>query len=141
MSHPRKGQPASPSSAERVAMILKRTMFLAAAWLAMAGIEAPASTPASGLRSWRLDCGAIAIPDLRVFSDTYLHAGLSRTLVDSCYLIKHGSRYLLWDSGLPGELAGGAAGRDPSMALKERIVPQLARLGLKPEQITFLGLS
>ena len=65
------------------------------------------------------------------------------TLTDSCYLIRNGDRYLLWDTGLPGELAGQRRGGDGPirMSLRERVRDQLARIGVQPGQVTFVGIS
>ena len=47
------------------------------------------------------DCGTPQAPtevNLR-FSDTYSYGALKVQFVFSCYLIKHGDQYLLWDTG------------------------------------------
>ena len=69
----------------------------------------------------------------RGFADTYAFDGLKVQLVFSCYLIKHGDDYLLWDAG--------HAMTTPNVAPKVSIVDQLAQLNVKPEQITFVGIS
>ena len=91
------------------------------------------------LQLWRLDCGSIDV-DLAAFSDTGLYTGERRTLAASCYLIKNGDQLLLWDTGLDGSLAGKPRDSEGSL-LKERIVPQLARIGVKPSDVKFLGIS
>ena len=49
---------------------------------------------------------------------------------------------MLWDTGLPGALVGRADRRpgDPR-SLRARIVDQLARIGVRPEQVTIVGIS
>jgi N-acyl homoserine lactone hydrolase len=83
----------------------------------------------------RLDCGTSAAPtDVGGrFTDTYAYNGLKVQLVFSCYLIKHGSDYLVWDSGQP--MSAGA------VAPKTSLVDLLAQLKLKPEQIKYVGIS
>ncbi|MBP2158134.1 MULTISPECIES: N-acyl homoserine lactonase family protein [Asticcacaulis] len=102
---------------------------------------APNQTP--DVELWRLDCGQITVRDLSVFSDTFAYAGLTRILTDSCYLIRHGQDYMLWDSGLPAGLLGAKV--DPSAmfgpTLKVDLPTQLAQIGVKPDQIRYLGLS
>jgi N-acyl homoserine lactone hydrolase len=83
----------------------------------------------------RLDCGTGAAPtdvSLR-FSDTYAYNGLKVQLVFSCYLIKHGNDYMVWDSG--HSMSAGA------VAPKTSLVDLLGRLKLKPEQIKYVGIS
>lgn len=110
-------------------------MFSAAA---SAFAETPATT-SQPLQLWRLDCGSLDL-NLADFSDTGLYAGERRTLPSGCYLIKNGDRLLLWDTGLDGALAGKAKDAQGSL-LRERIVPQLARIGVKPQDVTFVGIS
>src|SRR5688572_30749805 len=125
--------------------MLKRTGLLAAAWLAMTGLQAPqpAQPPAAELQLWRLDCGEFVINDYNAFfSDTYQYASGPKRITDSCYLIRHGNRYMLWDTGLPGELAGRSVETPAqTMSLNERIVTQLARIGVRPDQIEIIGIS
>jgi glyoxylase-like metal-dependent hydrolase (beta-lactamase superfamily II) len=100
---------------------------------------APAPAP---LSLWRLDCGSIAIKNLSVFSDTFLYAGEQKTLTASCYLIRNGDKLLLWDTGLDGALIGKPQTDDfGTSSLRERVVPQLARIGVKPADVIFVGIS
>ena len=94
------------------------------------------------LEMWRMDCGKIEIGNLDDYSDTFAYPGRSMTFTDSCYLVRNGDRYLLWDTGLPKTLEGTEeeSGTD-RMSLKASIVRQLAQLGIEPEQVTFIGIS
>jgi glyoxylase-like metal-dependent hydrolase (beta-lactamase superfamily II) len=99
---------------------------------------APAAAPEVTLS--RLECGtqttrdvgARTGPGLR-FSDTYDFEGLKVQVVYSCYLIKHGDDYMVWDAGF----AKGAGPQAP----KESIPEQLAKLELKPDSIKYVGIS
>ena len=82
----------------------------------------------------RLDCGTPVLNDVgERFSDTFAYNGLKVMFTFSCYLIKHGDEYLLWDTG--HSMSAGA------VAPKVSIVDQLAQLKLKPEQIKYVGIS
>jgi glyoxylase-like metal-dependent hydrolase (beta-lactamase superfamily II) len=122
--------------------MLKRALGFALGCLAMAA-PADAQPARPGLEMWRLDCGQIRVTNLDVFSDTYAYVGRQMTLTDSCYLIRNGDRYLLWDTGLPGELAGQTEQGDGPfrMSLRERLRDQLARIDVQPGQVTFVGIS
>jgi glyoxylase-like metal-dependent hydrolase (beta-lactamase superfamily II) len=91
---------------------------------------------------WRLDCGSIEIGNLNDYSDTYSYVGQKKTLADACYVIRHDDQYLLWDTGLPGEIAGRTIeeGGD-RMSLRRRVRDQLADIGIRPEQVNFVGIS
>jgi len=82
----------------------------------------------------RLDCGNEPTPvAAEEFSDTYAHHDLQIPFTYSCYLIKHGSDYMIWDSGNP-------VGSAPS-APKVSLVELLGQLKLRPDQIKYLGIS
>ncbi|HUA53362.1 MAG TPA: N-acyl homoserine lactonase family protein [Candidatus Sulfotelmatobacter sp.] len=95
----------------------------------------PARADAPDMALTRLDCGTPGAPTLvnQRFSDTYSYGDLKVQLVYSCYLVKHGSQYLLWDTG--------HAMTTPNVAPKVSLVDQLAKLDLKPEQITYVAIS
>lgn len=110
------------------------TRLAAAACIAvLAAAAAPAS--AADMALTRLDCGTPQAPTAvnQRFSDTYSLGDLKLQFVYSCYLVKHGDDYLLWDTG--------HAMTAPNVAPKESIVDQLAKLNLKPEQIKYVGIS
>lgn len=109
---------------------------------ALLALSAPARA-AADLELWRLDCGSVVIKDLSSFSDTFSYKGETRTLTASCYLIRHGTDYMLWDAGLPAALIGKAADTSQAMApaLAIDIPTQLAKIGIKPEQIGIVGVS
>ena len=103
------------------------------------GLAAPitAQAPAPELKLWRLDCGSVHVSDFDVFSDTYLYEGKPKQLTASCYLIKHGDQYMLWDTGV----AGPAKEWVFTIALKERVTEQLRRIGIPPNNINYVGIS
>jgi len=110
------------------------TSLLAAC--AFAGASLPAlAQPAPEVTLTRFDCGTGQAPiDVNTrFSDTYAYNGLKVQFTYSCYLVKHGDEYLLWDTGHP--MNAGA------VAPKTSLVDQLAQLKLKPEQIKYVGIS
>lgn len=124
--------------------MLKRTLALALGWLALAGMQAPPAPPARPqLEMWRLDCGEVAFTDYNAFfSDTSEYPPGPKRLVASCYLIRHGERYMLWDTGLPAALVG-HPNSNPVMtaSLRAGIADQLARIGVSPAQVSIIGIS
>jgi glyoxylase-like metal-dependent hydrolase (beta-lactamase superfamily II) len=109
---------------------------------ALLAAAVPAHAQAADVELWRLDCGNLDVSDFGEFSDTHRYDGKPYKLVDSCYLIRHGSDYLLWDAGLSGDILGKQVVDGVfTLTLKSRVVPQLAQIGLKPEQVRFVGIS
>ena len=67
------------------------------------------------------------------FSDTYAYPGLKLQLVYSCYVIKHGDDYMMWDTG-QSKSAGAVA---PKVGLLEL----LTQLKIAPEKVKYIGIS
>jgi N-acyl homoserine lactone hydrolase len=112
---------------------------------AVAGILATAaavSQTSPELTLTRLDCAGGQPPaDIARFSDTNAYEGKKQQLTASCYLIRHGDEYLLWDTGYPAASAATAGAAPSGPTVKVSLVEQLAQLKLKPEQIKFVGIS
>lgn len=101
---------------------------------ALAVLPAAAQSPPAEVTLTRIDCGTPVLNDVAArFSDTYAYQDLKVLFTYSCYLIRHGSEYMLWDTG--HSMAAGAP------APKVSIVDQLAQINLKPEQIKYVGIS
>lgn len=97
------------------------------------GLPASAQTPPE-VTLTRIDCGISAKPmDLQRFSDTFSYPGQTRTFTFSCYLIKHGNEYMVWDTGF-------APGSNPN-APKIGIADRLKELKVSPDQVQYVGIS
>jgi glyoxylase-like metal-dependent hydrolase (beta-lactamase superfamily II) len=122
-----------------------RLALAAAAFVALTGAQAPQSARASAKISlWRLDCGTFLIKDFGgFFSDTFAYKpGQAKEITSSCYLIRHGDRYMLWDTGVPAAMAEKPAENAAQrISLKRTVVDQLKQLGVRPEQIEIIGIS
>jgi N-acyl homoserine lactone hydrolase len=103
----------------------------------------PAVAQGAAVQLWRLDCGTVAANDLNAFSDTQAYTGQSKRLASSCFLIRHGSDYLLWDTGLPAAMKGKPLDDTQAMdaTVTLTIKEQLAQLKIDPARITYVGLS
>jgi N-acyl homoserine lactone hydrolase len=117
--------------------------FFAFLFAACAALPLAAETKAAELELWRLDCGSIGVRDLSFFSDAFRYRGVHRTLTDSCYLIRHDVQYMLWDTGLPAALIGAKPDAKALLApsLNVTLTDQLAKIGVRPEQIDYVGIS
>jgi N-acyl homoserine lactone hydrolase len=97
-------------------------------------VSVPTFAQAPEVTLTRIDCGADAQPrDVGRFSDVFALQGVKREFTFSCYLIKHGSEYMVWDTGfMPGSNAN---------APKTSLVDYLAQLKITPGQIKYVGIS
>lgn len=124
---------------------MKRALLALIVGTIVSGVSAYAASSSAppAMRLWRLDCGTIAAKDLNQFSDTDAYVGKSKRLTASCYLIRHGNDYLLWDTGLPAAMKGALiASEPPDGATLARTIPeQLQEIGVAPAQIGRIGIS
>ena len=123
---------------------MKRVLIGLALATVLSGVCAIAASgqTVAPVKVWRLDCGTSFVPDLNRFSDTNAYPGKSRDLVASCYLIKHGDSYMIWDTGFSASLKGAKIDQKTGGAsISKTIVEQLAEIGVKPEQIGMIGIS
>src|ERR1700748_2698654 len=93
----------------------------------LAGLTAPAQAADVSLLRMA-DCGTPQAPTPvnQRFSDTYAYGELKIQFVFSCYLIKHGDEYMMWDTG--------HAMTAPNVAPKTSLVDQLAKIDVKHDQ-------
>ena len=99
---------------------------VAALWTAEVFAQAPEVTLT------RLDCGN-GFNDARRFSDTFAYTDPKKPFTFSCYVVKHGDDYMVWDTGY-------VPGSNPN-APKVSLIDQLAQLKIKPEQVKYVGIS
>src|SRR5215831_1481383 len=102
--------------------------------IVLVGLPAFAQSPAE-VTLTRIDCGTGATPtDVgQRFSDTFAYKDVKLTFTFSCYLIKHGDEYMVWDTGF-------APGTSPN-APKVGIVDRLQEIKVAPEQVKYVGIS
>ncbi len=128
--------------------MLKRIALLAAIGV-LAGCVPPFTVTqqsAVDVRLYAIDCGRAAFPNVDVFADDGSFANQSRTLVDPCYLIRHPSGDLIWDTGFPDAVAGMEGGLQvpdlgAHVTMERTLVEQLAQLELTPADIEFVSFS
>jgi N-acyl homoserine lactone hydrolase len=124
-------------------MMARQILAAALAWFGLGALQAPPSAPAVEVELWRLDCGEFDFADFNAFfSDTSEYPPGPKHLVGSCYLIRHADHYMLWDTGIPGGIVGHPLQTPVLRAtLSSRIVDQLARIAIRPEQVSVMGIS
>ena len=112
--------------------MLRSWTVMVSAWIAgTAFAQAP-----TDLTLWRLDCGTGAKPVVvgERYSDTFSYGPDKQlTFTYSCYVIKHGEEYMVWDTGFP-------PGANPN-APKVSLTDQLGQLKISPDQIKYVGIS
>ncbi len=108
-------------------------LAVAVSVMALASSPAFAQTPPI-VTLTRLDCGTNSAPsDVAAFSDTYAYTGFKVQLAFSCYLIRHGDDYMIWDTGNPV----GQAPTSPKVSL----IDLLAQVHVTPAQVKYVAIS
>lgn len=114
-------------------------LAIAAFWLVSLGTS-QAATP--DVKMYRLDCGQMTLGDKSLMSDSGLYKGQSYDIVMSCYLIKHGNDWVLWDTGLPKKyLSGPITEGSFTTKLSRTVVEQVRELGISQSDIKYVAVS
>src|SRR5262245_4734508 len=113
---------------------MKAKFWLAFGASSLLAVSASAQAPKE-VSLWRIDCGTGAKPTNvnERFSDTFAYKDLNLVFTFSCYLIKHGDEYMVWDTGF-------TPGSNPN-APKVGIVERLKELKVTPDQVKYVGIS
>src|SRR5271155_414728 len=94
---------------------------------------------------YRLDCGHSLANDESVWTPGE-NVGRDIEFSSTCWLIKHGRKWLLWDTGVPESSLNDPKGWStlPKLIvyhLDKSLTDQLAAIGLKTSDITYVALS
>ena len=113
--------------------------------------EAPKEAPApaieravDALRLYVMDCGRIDVSNMGVFDRGGAYEGMSRSMVDSCYLVRHPRGDLMWDAGMPDAIAAAPDGVTQDVfkiTVPKTLQGQLERIGAPPAAIEFFSIS
>jgi len=100
---------------------------------------------ATAEKLYRLDCGRSVANDESVWTPGE-NVGRSIAFSSTCWLVKHGGDWLLWDTGVPESALNNPQGWStlPKLIvyhLDRSLTEQLAQIGLKPSDITFVAIS
>jgi len=96
-------------------------------------------------RLYVLNCGEGIAGDVSRWSG--VDAGKSMPFADSCYLIKHGQGWMLWDTGVADAVAAMPDGLRPAdpraihWFRPKTLAAQLQQLGVKPADIRYVAVS
>lgn len=96
-------------------------------------------------RLYRLDCGHSLANDESVWTPGQ-NVGRSIEFSSTCWLIKRGNQWLIWDTGVPESTLNDPKGWStlPKLIvyhLDKSISSQLAEIGLKPDDIQYVAIS
>ena len=101
--------------------------------------------PATVQRMYVLNCGESVTTDISRWSPG-VNVGQTGEFGNNCYLIRHAKGWMLWDSGFSDAVAAMpdglvAAGGALRAKLPKTLVSQLAEVGVKPADISYIAFS
>lgn len=121
---------------------MRLTALLVALSTAVLGAGAARAADAPDIRLYAMNCGSLTVADADMFADDGAYKGVSKTLIVPCYLIRHSKGDLVWDTGVPEQIADLPGGKGPEgVAVARKLTDQLKELGLTPSDIEYLSVS
>jgi len=129
-----------------LSFLLAASVLLDGTLAATAGSGLPGAAKAGFAdKLYRLDCGHSLANDESVWTPGE-NAGRSIAFSSTCWLIQRGNEWLLWDTGVPQSTLNDPKGWStlPKLIvyhLDKSITDQLAAIGLKTSNITYVALS
>jgi N-acyl homoserine lactone hydrolase len=123
-----------------------KTATIALAFVTALCAPALAQTNPGVEKLYILNCGEGVAGDISRWSPG-VNVGMSKEFVDNCYLIKHGSDWLIWDTGVTDALAAKPEGEAPAdprgvhWKKPKTLAAQLEQIGVKPSDVKFVAVS
>jgi glyoxylase-like metal-dependent hydrolase (beta-lactamase superfamily II) len=113
---------------------------------ALSAFSSPSAQAAGLERLYILNCGEGTAGDISRWSPG-VNVGKSMPFVDNCYLLKHSSGWMMWDTGLADRIAAMPDGQKPAdpkathWYRPKTLASQLEQLGVKPSDIKIVAVS
>jgi glyoxylase-like metal-dependent hydrolase (beta-lactamase superfamily II) len=129
-----------------LSILVASSLSIGGTWPATAESKLPdPATTGFAEKLYRLDCGHSLANDESVWTPGE-NVGRSIEFSSTCWLIKRGSEWVLWDTGVPQATLNDPKGWStlPKLIvyhLDKTITGQLAEVGLKTSDITYVALS
>jgi glyoxylase-like metal-dependent hydrolase (beta-lactamase superfamily II) len=109
-------------------------------------VYAAEGTTATVDRMYVLECGESRTNDVSANWSPGVNVGVARDFSDNCYLIQHGERLFLWDSGMSDAIVDKPEGVPSASGLltmwvRKTLASQLRTLGVAPTDVTDIAFS
>lgn len=111
-------------------------VMLLAAWLS----AGPAAAQAKLERLYVIECGERTAPDVAPWTPG-VNVGKPVDFVDTCYLIKHGPDWMVWDTGLPDAIFSAPSSDPNAWKRTKSLSGELEKIGVKPSDVKYVAVS
>jgi len=117
-----------------------KSLCIMAALLALAWPARSEAAQATAERLYVIECGARTAPDVSPWTPG-VNVGKPIDFVDTCYVIKHGTDWMVWDTGLPDAIFAAPAADPSAWRRTKTLAGELDRIGIKPADVKVLAVS
>jgi N-acyl homoserine lactone hydrolase len=117
-----------------------RSLPIIAALLALPLLTQPAAAQAKAERLYVIECGSRTAPDVSPWTPG-VNVGKPIDFVDTCYVIKHGNDWLVWDTGLPDAIFSTPLTDPFAWRRTNTLAGELDKIGIKPSDVKYLAVS
>ena len=100
----------------------------------------PAAAQARLERLYVIDCGERTAPDVAPWTPG-VNVGKPVDFVDTCYLIKHGTDWMVWDTGLPDAIFSAPSSDPNAWKRTKSLAGELDKIGVKPSDVKYVAVS
>jgi N-acyl homoserine lactone hydrolase len=91
-------------------------------------------------RLYVIDCGERTAPDVAPWTPG-VNVGRPVDFVDTCYLIKHGTDWMAWDTGLTDAIYAAPSADPNAWKRTKSLAGELEKIGVKPSDVKFVAVS
>ena len=120
--------------------IAMKSYFVLTALLALPLLVGPASAQAKLERLYVIECGERTAPDVAPWTPG-VNVGKPVDFVDNCYLIKHGTDWMVWDTGLTDAIFSAPSSDPNAWKRTKSLAGELDKVGVKPSDVKYVAVS
>ena len=117
-----------------------KLLSIIAALLVLPSLAQSAAAQGTIERLYVIECGARTAPDVSPWRPG-VNVGKPVDFVDTCYLIKHGNDWLVWDTGLPDAIFAAPSSDPGAWRRTKTLAGELDKIGIKPAVVKYLAIS
>ena len=117
-----------------------RSLFAIVMLLVLPMLTQPAAAQSKAERLYVIECGSRTAPDVSPWTPG-INVGKPIDFVDTCYVIKHGNDWMVWDTGLPDALFSNPSTDPNAWRRSNTLAGELDKIGIKPSDVKYLAVS
>lgn len=129
-----------PASARNFRDSIVKLKLISVAFLAFLLVVQAAYAEVTADRLYVIGCGERTAPDVSPWTPG-VNVGQPIDFVDTCYVIKHGNDWMVWETGLPDAIFAKPSTDPSAWRRTDTLESELAKIGIKPAEVKYLAVS